>query len=139
MSILSINDYKLIEEEAKEYSDIAKRAYTLLLDLGSEDALGRRFVKHLEEALDDATSVSFVTAYKNYVIPNNFAGVALIKWLTPDEYNEYLAPSDFCVPLFIAQKAVPVFADAAFAMEEFIRLEAEARHYSYELRESLKL
>lgn len=139
MSILSIDDYKLIEEEVREYSDIADRAYTLLLDLGSEEELGKKFVAQLEESVEDATSVSFITAYKNYVIPKNFAGVALIKWVTPEEYNDYLAPSDFCVPLFIAQKAVPIFTDAAHIMEEFIRVEAEARHYAYELRESLKL
>lgn len=94
----------------------------------------------MEETLsDDATSVSFVTAYKNYVIPKNFAGVALIKWVTPEKHTEHLAPSDFCVPLFVAQKAVPVFDNASYAMEEFIRVEAEARQYAYELRESLRL
>jgi hypothetical protein len=140
LSILSIDDYKLIDEEAFEYSDICKRAHTLLLDLGSEDALARRFIAQLEDALgDDTTSVSFITSYKNYIIPKNFAGVALIKWVTPEEYTDYLAPSDFCIPLFVAQKALPVFADAAQVMEEFIRVEAEARQYAYELRESLKL
>jgi hypothetical protein len=139
MSILSIGDYKLIEEEALKYSDISQRAYTLLIDLGSDEELGKRFVAQLEDSLENADSVSFVTAYKSYIIPKNFAGVALVKWVTPEEYTDHLAPSDFCVPLFVAQKALPVFSEASKVMEEFIRLGAEARHYSYELRENLNL
>lgn len=139
MSIFSIDNYKLIEEETSDLSEIFRRTYQLLIDLGSDEIMGSNFAAQLGDSLDGATSVSFLTIYKDYVIPKNYAGVALIKWLTPVEYNDYLDPSDFCVPLFIAQKAVPAFANAAQAMEEFIRLEAEARHYSYELRESLNL
>lgn len=139
MSIFSIDNYKLIEEETTDLSEIFRRTYQLLIDLGSDEVMGRNFASKLEDSLDGATSVSFLTIYKDYVIPKNYAGIALIKWLTPVEYNDYLDSSDFCVPLLIAQKAVPTFANAAQAMEEFIRLEAEARHYSYELRESLNL
>lgn len=139
MSIFSIDNYKLIEEEATDLSEIAIRVYQLLIDLGSDEIMGSNFAAQLSDSLDGATSVSFLTIYKDYVIPKNYAGVALIKWITPDEYNDYLAPSDFCVPLLLAQKALPVFENAAQTMEEFIRLEAEARHYSYELRESLNL
>lgn len=139
MSIFSIEGYKLIEEEVTDLTEIFVRAYQLLIDLGSDEIMGSNFVAQLGESLDDLPSVSFLTIYKDYVIPKNYVGIALIKWITPAEYNDYLAPSDFCVPLFIAQKALPEFADAAQVMEDFIRLEAEARHYSYELRESLKL
>jgi hypothetical protein len=139
MSIFSIDNFKLIEEEVTDFSEIFKRTYQLLIDLGSDEIMGSNFAAQLDDSLDGATSVSFLTIYKDYVIPKNYAGIALIKWVTPVEYNDYLAPSDFCVPMFIAQKASPEFARADQIMEEFIRLEAEARHYSYELKESLNL
>lgn len=142
MSIFSIENYKIIEEEVtqlSDFSEIYKRTYQLLIDLGSDEVIGSNFAAQLGDLLDGATSFSFLTFYKDYVIPKNFAGVALIKWITPIENNAYLYPSDFCIPLLIAQKAVPNFSDAAQIMEEFIRLEAEARQYSYELKESLNL
>lgn len=139
MSIFSIDDFKLVEEEVTDFSEVFRRTYQLLIDLGSDEIMGSNFAAQLGDSLDGATSLSFLTIYKDYVIPKNYAGVALIKWITPVEYNNYLAPSDFCVPLFVAQKAVPTFARADQIMEEFIRIEAEARHYSYELKESLNL
>ena len=140
MSILSIEDYKLIEEEAREYADISRRIFTLLLDMGSDPAIAERFATKMESDFEDATSVSFITAYKNYVIPKNYAGVALVKWLNPDPKNtKDLTPDDFYAVLFIAQKAVPTFTGASNVMEEFIKVEAESRQYAYELKESLKL
>lgn len=137
MSIRSIGNYKLIEEETNDPYEIAAMAYTLMIDLGSDEALTKRFVEQLEEPLEDASAVSFVTAYKNYVVPHNLAGVALIKWLEPETGTPSLAASDFCEPLFIAQKAIPVFVDAASVLEDFIRVEAEARLYAHNFKDML--
>lgn len=140
MSILSIGDYKLLEEETKGYDDIADRGCTLLRDLGLEESLTETFLNNLEAIIgDDAVSVSFFTAYKDYVVPSNLAGMSLIKWVEPEEDTEYLEISDFCVPLLIVQKSVSEFFGVIDSMEEFIELKSEARLYDYELRESFKL
>lgn len=138
MSILTIAEYKLIDEEVINPDEMFKRAKTLLIDLGSEELLAHRFAWEVENDFEGATSISFISAYKNYVAPQSLAGVAFLKWTLPDEDMDYLAPSDFCIPLFMAQKALPMFSGASDAMEEFIRLEAEAKHYAYELEESMK-
>lgn len=140
MSILSIGNYKLLEEEAKGYDDIADRGCTLLRDLGLEESLTETFLNNLEAIIgDDAVSVSFFTAYKDYVVPSNLAGMSLIKWVEPEADTEYLEISDFCVPLLIVQKSVSEFFGVIDSMEEFIELKSEARLYDYELRESFKL
>lgn len=140
MSIISSDGYKIIEEEVTDPEEICLRAFVLLLDLNVGETLAKTFVSHIEQTLhDEALEVSFITAYKDHVIPSNFAGLALIKWLTPEEGVEHLASSDFCFPLFIGYNNAPQFEDVSILMENFIRVETEARQYAYELKDSLKL
>ena len=138
MSIVSINGFKIIEEEVCDYTDIDKRMQTLFRDLGMPDLLSR-FSENVEDIFGDATKVGFLSAYKEYIVPKNFCGLAVVKWITPERFEPYLDASDFCVPALIAQKGSDEYDGVSEALEESIRLGAEARLYAYELRESLKL
>lgn len=140
MSVVTIADYKVISEEATSPEEICRRAYMMLLDMDIGDVFTSRFVSQLEKALEGTEiTISFVSTYKDYIIPNNLAGLAIIRWITPSEDDKHFTPTDFCFPLFIGRKDLPEFENSEAVIEEWIRIEAEAKQYAYELKESLKL
>lgn len=140
MTITVLGSYKIISDETKDYDDIALKLDVLLSDLGVDQSLISMFKIQIEDLLEDALSVSFITAYKDYINPNSYSGVSLVKWTTPKPDEICLAPSDFCVPIFVATKEG--YSDTegvADTIEMFVHFEAQSRQSVHEFREQFKL
>ncbi len=131
-----IHHYKFVEQDMSVTSDIPQVVFTMMLDLSGEQPLSHALASNISAQYANATKITFVTAYKNFISPATFEALAVVKWFSPPANKESLQPSDFCSPLFLASRHEDD-SELVSLLESFIIQKAESHQFSYQTLKDL--
>jgi hypothetical protein len=83
------------------------------------------------------TNVSFISVYKHHISPVTFVGLAVAKWLTPDDDESGLSDSDYCYPVFVAVNNLYQEDNINEMIMNYLMLKATSQKFAQELTKEI--